>query len=110
MNGIPGGREAREPLRDARPLVAHLIDEIPVAGAERLIVDLLRQRSPRFRYAVVCLVRGGALEAELAELGVPVVHMRRQSRWDVLFMVRLIGWMRREHVRIVHTHLFTADT
>lgn len=94
----------------ARPLVMHLIDELPVGGAERLIVDLLRYPSAHFRYVVGCVIRSGPLEAELREMGIPVVVFGRRGRLDIGLIFRLAGWMRRERVMVVHTHLFTADT
>lgn len=91
------------------PLVAHVIDELPPDGAERLLVDLMRRRSGRYRYAIVCLVKGGPLEAEFAALGVPVIVIGRRQKLDVGMVLRLAAWLRRERVAVVHTHLFTAD-
>lgn len=93
----------------ARPLVAHIIDELPPDGAERLLVDLMRRRSGRFRYAIVCLVKGGPLEAEFAALGVPVVIIGRTRKLDFGMVLKLARWMRQQQVAVVHTHLFTAD-
>jgi glycosyltransferase involved in cell wall biosynthesis len=95
---------------DTRPLIVHLIDELPPDGAERLVVDILRYKNPHFRYAVGCLIRGGMLEAELTRMGVPVIVFGRRGRLDIGLIWRLARWMRRERVAIVHTHLFTADT
>lgn len=97
------------PAADPRPLVAHLIDELPAHGAERLIVDLMRHPDPQFRYVVGCLIRGGPLEDELRALGIPVVIFGRHGRFDPSLVFRLARWMRRQQVRVVHTHLFTAD-
>lgn len=94
---------------DHRPLVAHLIDELPIGGAERLIVDLLRYPNPRFRYVVVCVIRTGPMESELRNIGIPVIVFGRRGRLDFGLVFRLSSWMKRERVRIVHTHLFTAD-
>lgn len=95
---------------DIRPLILHLIDELPPDGAERLVVDILRYRNIHFRYAVGCLIRGGPLESELREMGVPVVVFGRRGRLDLGLISRLAKWMRTERVAVVHTHLFTADT
>lgn len=93
----------------AAPLVAHVIDELPPDGAERLLVDLMRRRSDRYRYVIVCLVRGGPLEADFSELGVPVVIIGRSHKFDLGMLFRLARWFRHEQVAVVHTHLFTAD-
>lgn len=93
----------------SRPLVAHIIDELPPDGAERLLVDLMRRRSGRFRYVIVCLVKGGPLESEFEALGIPVVIIGRARKFDLGMVLRLARWMREEQVAVVHTHLFAAD-
>lgn len=93
-----------------RPHVAHVIDELPPDGAERLIADILKYRSPDFRFSVVCLVRGGEIEAELFKLGIPVIILGRRDKYDLSLLWRLVAWLRAENVKIVHTHLFAADS
>jgi len=93
-----------------RPLVVHIIDELPPNGAERLLVDLIKARSDRFDVQVLCLVRGGPLEQELARMGVPVVIFGRRSKFDVSLLWRLWRWLRLHRPKVVHTHLFTADS
>lgn len=92
-----------------RPLVAHLIDELPRDGAEMLILNLMRHRHPELRYVVGCLDAGGPLQQEFEAAGIPVVIFGRHGRLDPGLVLRLVRWMRREHVSVVHTHLFTAD-
>lgn len=92
------------------PHVAHIIDELPPDGAERLLADLLRHRSDRFRFSVVCLIRGGGLEQEIRDMGVPVTVMGRRGKFDPGLVWRLAKWLREQRVDVVHTHLFTADS
>ncbi|WP_288126597.1 glycosyltransferase [Thiomonas sp.] len=92
------------------PLVVHMIDELPRDGAEMLLLDLMRHREPGFRYAVVCIIRGGPLEEEFARIGIPVIIFGRRGKLDVSLVLRLASWLRRNRAAIVHTHLFTADT
>ncbi len=92
------------------PHVVHVIDELPPDGAERLLADMLRHRSNRFRFSVLCLMRGGALEQEIREMGVPVTVLGRRGKVDLGFVTRIARWFRQEHVDVVHTHLFTADS
>lgn len=95
---------------DARPLVVHMIDELPRDGAEMLLLDLMRHRDPRMRYVVLCLVRGGPLQPEFEKLGVPVVVFGHRARIDPYLLGGLIRWLRRERPGVVHTHLFLADS
>ena len=93
-----------------RPHVAHVIDELPPDGAERLIVDVLQNRSARFRYSVVCIVRGGDLVREVEATGVPVHILHRPPGLNPGTVAALIRWFRRNRVSVVHTHLHAADT
>ena len=95
---------------DARPHVVHIIDELPADGAERLIVDVLQHRSENYRYSVLCLVAGGAMEAELAAMNIPVTILARRPGLDVGTVPVLIRWFKRNDVAIVHTHLYAADS
>ena len=90
--------------------VVHIIDELPPDGAERLLVDVLRNRSAVNRYTVVCLIRGGILADEIRDIGIPVVIIARRSKYDVTLLLRLRRWLVDERADVVHTHLFTADT
>ncbi len=54
------------------PHVVHVIDEMPAEGAQRLIVEVIRNGSPHFRYSVLCMVREGLLADELRRHGVAV--------------------------------------
>ncbi|VAW92008.1 hypothetical protein MNBD_GAMMA22-2531 [hydrothermal vent metagenome] len=92
------------------PLVVHIIDRLPADGAERLLVDVLKNRSINFRFMVLCLVEGGALVAELEENGIPVIIFDKSSKYDLRILFKLIFWLRKQKPTIVHTHLFTADT
>jgi glycosyltransferase involved in cell wall biosynthesis len=91
------------------PHVVHVIDELPPDGAERLVVDVLKSRSGRYRYSVLCLIQGGLLAQEIEDMGIPVSILGRRGKWDFSFPWRLIRWLRNEKVAVVHTHLFTAD-
>jgi glycosyltransferase involved in cell wall biosynthesis len=94
----------------ARPLVAHIIDRLAPDGAERLLIDVLKHRSERFDYVVLCLVEGGVLAEALETMGIPVIIFGRSSAFDVSLLFRLARWLRKHQVAVVHTHLFTADS
>ena len=92
------------------PLIVHMIDELPRDGAEMLLVDLMRLRMPGYRYKIACLIRGGPLEQEFEQLGIPVKIFGRRNKFDLGLVLRVAAWLRAEKADVVHTHLFTADT
>ena len=92
-----------------RAIAAHIIDELPPDGAERLIVDLMRRRTSDFEYLVICLIQGGPLVKEIEELGVPVYILGRNGKYDFSIIWRLSRLLKKNNVSVIHTHLFTAD-
>ncbi|MEY4564785.1 MAG: hypothetical protein RLZZ618_4062 [Pseudomonadota bacterium] len=93
-----------------KPHVVHVIDELPPDGAERLIVDVLQNRSDRFRYSVLCIVAGGQMVDELRAIGVPVTILNRKRGLDLGTVPALVRWYKQERVDVVHTHLYAADS
>ena len=75
-----------------------------------LLIDVLKNRSDRFNYVVLCLVEGGVLAEALDTMGIPVIIFGRSSAFDISLLFRLARWLRKNHVAVVHTHLFTADS
>lgn len=92
------------------PHVVHVIDELPPDGAQRLIVEVLHNASPRYRYSLLCMVRGGVLEPEFAAMGVPVHILGRKPGLDPGAIPALLAWFRIHRPDVVHTHLYNADS
>lgn len=91
--------------------VLHVIPTLNVGGAEKQLALLVRGLDrARFRPLVACTTRGGALLEEIQGSGVPVRIFGKKRRVDVLLVLRLAGWMRRERPALVHTWMFTANT
>lgn len=93
-----------------KPIILHIIDELPPDGAERLLADILFYRSSDYDYRVLCIIDEGPLKAEIVALGVPVDLLQRQSKYDLLFILRLRDYIKALAPHAVHTHLFTADS
>jgi len=58
---------------------------------------------------VCCITRGGPLEADLAEAGVPVRILHKRGRWDLRALFRIERTVREFQPDIVHTWLPTAN-
>jgi glycosyltransferase involved in cell wall biosynthesis len=86
-----------------------VIDELDIGGTEQQILELVRQL-PRSRYApVVCCFRYGRKAAEIAGLGVRVVHLAKRGRVDVGLVAALARLLRTERFDVVQTFLIGAN-
>jgi glycosyltransferase involved in cell wall biosynthesis len=108
MAALPSSFDVK--AADPRPHIVHVIDELPPDGAERLIVDILQNACGEFRYTVLCIVRGGPLAEELRAMGISVEVLGRRPGVDVGTPWALLRWFRRHDVKVVHTHLYAADS
>ena len=90
--------------------ILHLIPDLGVGGAQRMLVDTAA-RMDRERYGLTVAHWGDAspLQAELERLGVPVLRLDAGAR-SLPGLARRFGpQVRRLAPDIVHTHLFDAD-
>ena len=89
--------------------VVHVIDRLPPDGAERLIAEVIKNRSAVLSYRVLCLVEGGELVAEIEAAGVPVDVLGKKGKIDFSLIPRTMAYFKKHRAAVVHTHLFTAD-
>jgi glycosyltransferase involved in cell wall biosynthesis len=95
------------------PPVIRLLFLIPTldrSGAEKQLV-LLATRLPRaeFEVHVACLTRGGPLERDLANAGIPVTVLHKRFRCDPVAWLRLRRLLGNVAPNILHTWLFAAN-
>lgn len=76
-------------------------------GAERQLVLLAAGLAQRGHLVVVAVFYdGGAFAAELEAAGVRLIVLEKIGRWDVLlFLIRLVRSLRKEHPAILHSYL-----
>ena len=88
--------------------VVHIINNLPVGGAEQFLVQLVRaQQGFGLRPRVVALSHPNPLAEELTA---PFTSLQRRRLNDPRVIRDLVKNLREQHVDIVHTHLFYADT
>jgi len=108
--GRAGARGA--PVRLNRLRILHLITRLPVGGAERLLVDIVRHL-PReqFESLVCCIQDRGELAGEVEAAGIPLLCLERMRsrRFDWRAVRDLARLMRRERIGVVHAHLYHAN-
>jgi glycosyltransferase involved in cell wall biosynthesis len=92
--------------------ICHVIHALGAGGAEQVLVDLA-QVAPAggFTMSVVGLVTTEDAEnaRALTALGVPVVALGLESRWDARAFPRVLRAMSTKPPDVVHTHLKHAD-
>jgi glycosyltransferase involved in cell wall biosynthesis len=97
----------RRTAMEARVLL--IIDELDIGGTEQQIVELVRAM-PRDRYRpVVCCFRAGRKAAEIEDLGVRVIRLRKRWQADPRLVLALSRHMRRARIDIAHTFLIGAN-
>jgi len=84
--------------------VLHLVDSLASGGAEHVAV-MLANNLPKQRYRVyLCASRqAGPLKSQI-QPDVMFYDLRRQGRYDILAIMRLAEFTRREHIGIIHAH------
>lgn len=99
-------------MSELRPRsVLHVINNLPVGGAERFLVLLARaERDLGWDVEVVTLALPNPLASELAESGIPHRELGRPRLNDPRLVLDLWRLCRKRRPQVVHTHLFYADT
>ncbi|MGB8658008.1 MAG: glycosyltransferase [Candidatus Zixiibacteriota bacterium] len=90
--------------------ILHLITELEPAGAENLLLNIVRNLDSNRFYLVVGYIYGpGTLAAEIKRAGIKVIDFSRGGKIDPWLLIRLFLLITREKVEIVHTHLVHAS-
>ncbi len=89
----------------------HLITDLDIGGAERMLQKLLARRdSSRFDVQVVSLTDVGVVGKEIEKLGIPVRGLgMKPGLPDPIALLRLVGWLRRDRPRLLQTWMYHAD-
>jgi glycosyltransferase involved in cell wall biosynthesis len=91
-------------------IVAQMIGELPVGGAERLFVDLFNAIDCEDKF-VVLLRRPGPGPSLIGDLddGTPVYQVPVRKRYLPVDLMRLAKFLRSMRCDVVHSHMFWAN-
>lgn len=92
--------------------ILHLITRLPIGGAERLLLGILRNLDPdEFESVVCCIQDRGELAGEVEALGIPVIalDLMQKGGYDRAVVPALRRIMRERGIDLVHTHLYHAN-
>jgi len=93
---------ATRPIRTG--FVLHTMN---VAGAEKLVVEIIERLRGRIQPTIFCLDGIGALGEALMADGVPVLALGRRPGRDLRVAWRLARELRARHIEVVHAHQYT---
>ena len=107
MNRLIGGGDERgkemEPVR-----ILHLNDGLDFGGAEEVMYSL-SVALPKEKYIpIVCSFENGPMADRLKEKGIEIVIMKKRSPYDPSLILRLALFIKRKHIRLIHTHLLRS--
>jgi glycosyltransferase involved in cell wall biosynthesis len=80
-----------------------------IGGAELHVAALSERLRARGHEVLVVCPRGRPLAAELAARGLPTRTPRTAGKLDPVTLARLVRWLRRGRIDVIHTHLSTAS-
>lgn len=90
--------------------VIHLVEDLKIGGAERVIADIVECLDrKRFEARVWCVTRGGETADELVEKGAEVKILGISSYYNPLNIIRLSRFLKKEEPDIIHTHGYFAS-
>lgn len=94
-------------MSKASPVIAFILHQMHVAGAEVLSANLARCLRSQFQFVFFCLDAVGPLGQQLAKEGFEVIDLGRRPGIDWSVSLRLRQQMRRRAVALLHAHQYT---
>jgi glycosyltransferase involved in cell wall biosynthesis len=98
----PSSAENAAPIR-----VAFVLHVMGVAGAEKLVVEIIRKLGQRIDPVVLCLDGLGALGETLQNENVPIVELGRRPGLDIAVARRMAAQIKQHGSEVVHAQQYT---
>lgn len=92
--------------------ILHVITRLPIGGAERMLIGVLRNLDhDRFTSEVCCIQDRGELATEVEGMHIPLhaLGLMRSNRFDYLVVKALRRLIRERRIDLVHCHLYHAN-
>jgi glycosyltransferase involved in cell wall biosynthesis len=104
---VEASATASTTLRTPTYRILLLTQDLKLAGAQRQLVELARGLAAAGHdVRVGVLEPGGPLTADITGAGIALSAFRRRWRWDLLPVVSLASYLRRERIDVIHSFLF----
>ncbi len=91
--------------------LTHIICSLGYGGAERFLIDLIKNTDrEKYEISVLCVIEGGPLVKELELNGVKVFIIGKKTKLGISTIWKIYKYLKKKKIQIVHTHLFAGDT
>jgi glycosyltransferase involved in cell wall biosynthesis len=90
--------------RDGRIHVVHIIDRLHLGGAERMAVEIASALDQKLYRVSICISRSGNLIQSSIASHVKVFELGRRHKWDLIPLISLSRFSRKQRVDVIHTH------
>jgi len=88
--------------------ILHLIDDLNLGGAERVMATLVNLLPRQRFYPIVCSLENGIVADQLRKKGIEVIILPKCRAYDFVFLVKLIRLIRKKRIRLIHAHLLIS--
>jgi glycosyltransferase involved in cell wall biosynthesis len=83
-------------------MILHIIDSLNRGGKEILLLDICRNRLDD-NLCVVSL-KGGELENDFKNSGIPYFRIQRRHYFDIFALIRLHNLIKERNIKVIHCH------
>jgi glycosyltransferase involved in cell wall biosynthesis len=91
--------------------LTHIICSLGYGGAERFLIDLIKNTDrEKYEISVLCVIEGGPLVKELELNGIHPFIIEKKTKLGISTIWKIYKYLEKEKIQIVHTHLFAGDT
>ncbi len=101
------GREPKASVASRPIRVGFVLHGMQVAGAEMLVLQIIRRLKEQIHATAFCLDQAGELAAELSKQNCEVITLERRPGRDFRAAWRLAGHFRRLKIEVVHAHQYS---
>ncbi len=89
-------------VHSASRRLLHVIDELALGGTEMIMIRVVSRLDPQRFQSQVCAFIPGPVESELQAAALPYVILHKRRAFDVMLLLRLRAWIKRERIDLVH--------
>ena len=90
--------------------VLHLITELDIGGAEKVLLSLVKKLDRDKYQVIVAYLKGeGKLAEDFRDAGIKVFNLKMRNRVDLGAIIYLYRLLKKGNIKILHTHLIQAD-